>query len=267
MRGLVLIRGAGDLATGVAHRLYRSGFLVVMTEIAQPTVIRRPVSFAEAVYEGARQVEGVTSRLAGDLDEARATLLRGEIPVLVDETAEKARRLRPLAVVDAILAKRNTGTGITDAPLVIGLGPGFTAGVDVHAVVETKRGHDLGRVLLDGGAAPNTGVPGEIDGYAAERLIRSPACGIFEPCVEIGSLVTAGDLLGQVDGCPVRPQISGALRGLIRGGIAVDSGQKIGDVDPRGRVGHCYTISDKARAIGGGVLEAVLMLGGGRFPA
>lgn len=209
----------------------------------------------------------MTSRLAGDLDEARTVLQRGEIPVLVDETAEKAMRLQPSMVVDAILVKRNTGTGITDAPLVIGLGPGFSAGVDVHAVVETKRGHDLGRVILDGGAEPNTGVPGAINGYAAERLIRSSACGIFESCVEIGSLVTAGDLLGHVDGCPVRPQIDGVLRGLIRGGVTVGRGQKMGDVDPRARVEHCYTISDKARAIGGGVLEAVLMLGGDRFPS
>jgi xanthine dehydrogenase accessory factor len=258
---LVLIKGAGDLASGVAHRLYRSGFPVVMTEIARPTVIRRPVAFAGAVFDECHEVEGITARLAAGLPEARAILDGGEIPVLIDPRAETALQLEPAAAVDAIMAKRNTVTRITDAPLVIGLGPGFTAGVDVHAVVETNRGHDLGRVILNGGAEPDTGIPGLIEGYGRERLIRAPADGVFEAGAAIGSLVGAGETLGAVGGCPVTAPIGGVLRGLIRDGMAVRRGQKMGDVDPWGRVEYCHTISDRARAIAGGVLEAVLMLG------
>jgi xanthine dehydrogenase accessory factor len=261
MRNLVLVKGGGDLATGVAHRLCRSGFPVAMTEIARPTVIRRPVAFAEAVFDGCHEVEGITARLAAGLPEARAILDGGEIPVLIDPRAEAALQLKPAAVVDAIMAKRNTGTRITDALLVIGLGPGFTAGVDVHAVVETNRGHDLGRVILGGGAEPDTGTPGLIAGYGRERLIRAPADGVFESVAAIGSLVEAGETLGTVADCPVTAPIGGVLRGLIHDGVTVRRGQKMGDVDPRRRVEYCYTISDKARAIAGGVLEAVLMLG------
>ena len=267
MRNLVLVRGAGDLATGVAHRLYRSGFPVVMTEIARPTVIRRPVAFAEAVYDGRQEVEGITARLAAGLSDVMEILEEGEIPLLIDPRAETALRLKPATVVDAIMAKHNLGTRITDAPLVIGLGPGFTAGEDVHAVVETNRGHDLGRIILMGGAEPDTGTPGLIAGYGRERLVRAPADGVFEAVAVIGSQVEAGEALGEVDGCPVTAPIAGALRGLIRGGITVTRGQKMGDVDPRRRVEYCYTISDKARAIAGGVLEAVLMLGGIDRPA
>jgi xanthine dehydrogenase accessory factor len=255
-----LVKGAGDLASGVAHRLHRCGFPVAMTEIAQPTVVRRPVSFAEAVFDGRHEVEGVFARVVGGLPEVKTTLERGEIPVLIDPGAASALRLQPLVLVDAIIAKYNTGTRITDAPLVIGLGPGFIAGVDVHAAVETRRGHNLGRVILDGGAEPNTGIPGPIAGYGLERLINAPEDGVFEPCVAIGILVKAGETLGQVGGCLVQTPIDGVLRGLIRGGVPVYRGQKMGDVDPRGRVEYCYTISDKARAIAGGVLETILML-------
>jgi xanthine dehydrogenase accessory factor len=258
MAVLVLVKGAGDLATGVAHRLHRSGFRVLLTELAQPTVVRRTVSFAEAVYEGRQDVEGVVCRLASSLDEARAVLERGEIPVLIDPVAEVALQLGPQVVVDAIMAKRNCGTRITNAPVVIGLGPGFTAGSDVHAVVETNRGHDLGRVILQGAAEPDTGIPAPISGLAAERLISSPEDGVFAPGLEIGARVQAGDVVGFVDGCPVSAPIAGVLRGLIRVGTCLYRGQKMGDVDPRCRVGYCYTISDKARAVGGGVLEAVL---------
>jgi xanthine dehydrogenase accessory factor len=258
MAVLVLVKGAGDLATGVAHRLYRSGFRVLMTELAQPTVVRRTVSFAEAIYDGRQEVEGVVCRLASGLEEAGAVLERGEIPALIDPAAEIALQLRPQVVVDAIMAKRNCGTRITDAPVVIGLGPGFTAGSDVHAVVETNRGHDLGRVILQGAAEPNTGIPALTSGFAAERLVRSPADGVFACSLEIDARVQVGDVVGFVDGCPVPAPIAGVLRGLIRGGVRLCRGQKMGDVDPRGRVEYCYTISDKARAVGGGVLEAVL---------
>ncbi len=265
MNELVLVRGGGDLATGVAHRLHRCRFRVILTEIAQPMAIRRPVSFAEAVYDGFHKVEGITSRLVCGLVEATAILERGEIPVLIDPEATRALRLEPAVVVDAILAKRNTGTRITCAPLVIGLGPGFTAGVDVHAVVETNRGHNLGRVILDGSAEPDTGIPGPINGYGRERLVKAPADGVFQPVVSIGSLVEAGQILGRVGIYPVHAPLSGVLRGMIRGGIFVSRGLKIGDVDPRNKVEHCYTISDKARAIAGGVLEAILMLRTGKL--
>ncbi|HHW41654.1 MAG TPA: EF2563 family selenium-dependent molybdenum hydroxylase system protein [Syntrophomonadaceae bacterium] len=265
MSDLVLIKGAGDLATGIAHRLHRCGFRVVMTEIEQPTVIRRTVSFAEAVYVGFNTVEGVTAQFVSDALEAADVLKQGEIPVMTDPDAKIALQLKPGVVVDAIMAKKNTGTRISDAPLVIGLGPGFTAGIDVHAVIETKRGHNLGRVILEGCAEPNTGVPGDIDGYTSERLIKAPADGIFIPRFDIGSLVKAGEVVGFVDDHPVEAAITGVLRGLIRGGIRVTRGQKIGDIDPRSRVEYCFTISDKARAVAGGVLEAILLLGRSRL--
>jgi xanthine dehydrogenase accessory factor len=260
MNAKVLIKGAGDIATGVAYRLYRCGYEVLMTETEQPSVIRRTVAFAEAVYEGSHAVEGVTARLAGGISEAEAILDREEIPVIVDPAADCIHQLQPDVVVDAVIAKHNTGTRISDALLVIGLGPGFEAGVDVHAVVETMRGHNMGRVILHGHAEPNTGVPGEIGGFAKERLIKAPADGPFDPAASIGDLVRAGDAVGYVGSVPVRVSIAGLLRGLIRGGFQVTLNQKIGDVDPRGKVEYCYTISDKARSISGGVLEAILAL-------
>lgn len=258
MNVLVLVKGAGDIATGVAHRLFRCGMRVVMTEINQPTVVRRSVSFAEAVYEKSHTVEGVTARLAGSIPEVKDVLSRGEIPVLIDPGAEEALRLKPAVVVDAIVAKRNTGTRISDAPLVIGLGPGFTAGGDVHAVVETNRGHHLGRVIWSGSAQPDTGVPAPVKGFTHERLLRAPAEGVFLPCADIGSRVKAGEILGYVEDVPVRAEIDGLLRGLIKGGIRVRRGLKLGDIDPVGPVELCYTISDKARSVAGGVLEAIL---------
>lgn len=258
---LVLVKGAGDLATGAAHKLHRCGFKVVMTEIPQPTVIRRTVSFAEAVYEGVQVVDGATARLVKSEVDAKAVLENSEIPVLIDPTAERSLRLKPDVVVDAVIAKQNTGTRIDDAPLVIALGPGFKAGQDAHAVVETQRGHDLGKVILDGCALPNTSVPGMIGGYARERLVRAPADGVFEPTAEIGSHVTQGQIVGYVGCNPVKVEIPGVLRGLLRDGLRVSKGMKIGDVDPRDHVEHCYSISDKARCIAGGVLEAVLWLG------
>lgn len=258
MKDIVLIKGAGDLATGVAHRLFKSGLGVVMTEVDRPTVVRRSVSFAEAVYEQSHTVEGVTASLAPNWLAAIELLQLGRVPILIDPSAAEACRLKPVMVVDAIIAKRNTGTKIIDAPLVVGLGPGFTAGVDVHAVVETNRGHYLGRALWQGSAEPNTGVPGSVSGYTNERILRAPTTGVFVPCVPINSIVNAGDTLGYVASQPVLAEISGTLRGLIKGGIWVKKGLKIGDIDPRCEPGHCYTVSDKALAIGGGVLEIYL---------
>jgi xanthine dehydrogenase accessory factor len=257
---LVVVKGGGDLATGVAHRLHRVGMRVVITELSQPTVIRRPVAFASAVFEGEVTVEGVAARLVDDPAQVLACLNEGVIPVLVDPEAEVVQTLQPDAVVDATLAKRNLGTRITDAPIVVALGPGFTAGVDCHAVVETERGHFLGRVITQGQAAPNTGVPGAVLGHAEDRVVRAPCAGIFLGERRIGDRVEAGQPVARVDGEPVVARISGVLRGLLADGLPVHAGMKVGDVDPRGVVEHCFTISDKARAVGGGVLEAILWL-------
>ena len=256
----VVVKGGGDMGTGVAHRLHRTGMQVVVTETARPTVIRRAVSFASAVFEGAITVEGVTARLVADDEALQETLARGEVPVLVDPQATIVQRWRPQVVVDAILAKRNVGTRLTDAPVVVALGPGFTAGVDCHAVVETNRGHFLGRVLLEGQAQPNTGVPGAVMGYTEERVLRAPCAGVFHGEKRIGDPVQAGEAVARVDGEPVVSRISGVLRGLLHDGLPVHPGMKVGDVDPRGVREHCFTISDKSRAVAGGVLEAILYL-------
>ena len=259
---LILIRGAGDIASGIAIRLYRSGFAVVMTDTALPTAIRRTVSFSGAITSGSQTVEDVTARLAGSVDETAGILGGGDIAVLVDEGCTCLEALRPDAVVDAILAKRNLGTTMDMAPAVVGVGPGFTAGVDCHAVVETMRGHTLGRVYYEGSALPNTAVPGLIGGYAGERVLRAPADGVFRQLREIGELVESGETVGTVDGKPMRCTISGVLRGILADGTPVTRGMKSGDVDPRGNVENCYTVSDKALAVGGGALEAVLRLTG-----
>jgi xanthine dehydrogenase accessory factor len=257
---LVVVKGAGDLASGVAYRLHQSGFTVVMTEIDQPTVVRRSVSFAQAVFDGTTVVEGVRALLVASPAEALAVANARDVAVLVDPHARVVTQLRPAVLVDAIIAKRNTGTRIDDAPVVIGLGPGFRADVDVHAVIETNRGHRLGRVILDGEAECDTGVPAPVGGRGAERVLRAPADGVFIGAAEIGDHVTSEEVLGYVAGEPVRSPFEGCLRGLIQTGLPVLKGMKIGDVDPRATREHCFTISDKALAIGGGVLEAMLYL-------
>ncbi len=254
---LVVIKGAGDLATGCARRLFKSGFGVIMTELPQPLVVRRMVSFAEAVYEGSIRVEGVEAVLAENGEAALQLLNAGRIPVLVDPRTSILGQVKPQAFIDAVMAKKNTGTKISDAPLVIGLGPGFTAAVDVHAVVETKRGHNLGRVLYQGKAAADTGAPGAVMGFTAERLLRAPAEGVVEPLRQIGDPVEKGETLLFVGDTPLQAGISGVVRGMIRAGVWAPKGMKIGDIDPRGIKEYCYSISDKALAVGGGVLEAV----------
>lgn len=253
----MLVRGGGDIATGIAHRLHRSGFAVAVTELARPIMVRRSVAFAQAVFDGQITVEGVTAQAAAP-DEARAVMARGKVPVIIDARADCVNLLKPGIVVDAILAKYNTGTHCGQARTVIGVGPGFTAGVDVHAVVETMRGHHLGRVYYTGAAIADTGIPGEIAGYTIERLLRAPASGAFSACRQIGDAVTAGEVVGEVTGIQVTALVPGIIRGLIHEGIVVEKGMKIGDIDPRCRREHCFTISDKARAVAGGVLEAVL---------
>ncbi|MBC7325312.1 MAG: EF2563 family selenium-dependent molybdenum hydroxylase system protein, partial [Moorella sp. (in: Bacteria)] len=237
-----------------------AGFQVIMTEIARPTVIRRAVAFAQAVYSGTITVEGVSGSLAHGPEEALQLAREGKIAVLVDPRAEVIKALRPQIVVDAILAKANLGTSRDQAPIVIALGPGFTAGRDAHAVVETKRGHYLGRVIWQGEAIANTGTPGEVMGYAGERVLRAPAAGIFRGCKAIGDPVTAGETVARVNDIPVTAKISGVLRGILHDGLEVTPGMKAGDIDPRGERDYCFTISDKARAIAGGVLEAILHL-------
>ena len=255
---LILIRGAGDLASGIALRLFRSGFSVVMTDLLHPTSIRRTVSFSEAIVKGETTVENVTAKRAESAAEALKLLNDGVIPVLADPECACCTELRPHVVVDAILAKRNLGTKITDAPIVIGVGPGFTAGGDCHAVVETMRGHTLGRAIYEGSALPNTNIPGLIGGFAGERVLRAPADGTFRSVASICDFVNEGDTVGYVGDAPMKCTISGVLRGLIADGTMVHKGMKSGDVDPRGDVSYCQTASDKALAIGGGVLEAIL---------
>jgi xanthine dehydrogenase accessory factor len=263
---LVLIRGAGDLASGVAARLFRCGFPVVMTELPAPRLVRRTVCFGEAVWEGETTVEGITAQLAPDVAATQAMLAGRLIPVLVDPDAIARAALRPQVIVDARMTKGaplpgaagRAATSMADAALVVALGPGFTAGIDCHAVVETHRGHTLGRVYWQGAALPNTGIPGEVGGESAKRVLRAPVDGVLIPHAAIAERMAEGQAVATVDGAPVRAGCAGVLRGLIRGGAAVTAGMKVGDIDPRAEPEHCYLISDKSLAVAGGVLEAIL---------
>ncbi len=258
---LILIKGAGDIATGIAVRLKNSGMQVVMTEIAIPTTVRRSVAFSRAVYEGSAVVENITAKLVLDFAQIPAVLQRDEIPVLIDPRCEVLKSIHFDAVIDSILVKKNLSTDPTQAPVVIGVGPGFSVPQDCHCVIETQRGHDLGRCIYQGCAAKNTGIPGEIGGYTVERLLRAPCDGIFHPILAIGDAVKAGQTVALVDDQPVTAQIDGIVRGLLQDNVPVKAGMKSGDIDPRGCYEHCFTVSDKARAVGGGVLEAILHLG------
>ena len=247
------------MASGIAYRLHRCHMKVVITEVAQPTTVRRTVAFAEAVYRGRHTIEGVEAVRVDSTAEADAVWEKGAIPLFVDPEARVREAIHPEVVVDAIMAKKKgTATNKSYAPLVIGVGPGIVAGVHAHAVVESNRGHNLGRVLWQGEAERDTGVPAPVSGYTEERVLRAPKRGLFETRHEIGDSVQAGDIVAQVDGLPIRAEIRGVLRGLLKDGIAVEQGIKAGDIDPRGEAEYCYLISDKARAIAGGVLEAIL---------
>ena len=254
----VLIRGAGEMATGVAYRLHRAGLRVALTEVPEPLAVRRAVSFCEAIYDGSKTVEGLTTRLVQAPGEFQALWDAGELPVLVDPETACRHELRPTVVIDALLAKKNTGLFPDMAPLTIGLGPGFRAPEDAHLVIETNRGHNLGRLIYKGQAAANTGQPGNIAGYTHQRVLRSPAAGPFETLHQLGDAVAEGDAVAVVNGQEVRAKVGGVLRGLIRPGILVEPGWKVGDVDPRGELEYLNTISEKARAIGGSVLEGIL---------
>ena len=269
MKDLIVVRGGGDLATGTIYKLRKCGFPVLVLETGAPSAIRRNVAFSEAVYQGSQQVEDMTCRLANSLEQARQWLDENQLVLLVDPAGEAIARLKPMAVVDAILAKKNLGTHREMAPITVALGPGFTAGVDVDAVVETKRGHNLGRVLWQGTAAPNTGIPGVIAGYGKERVIHSPAEGILRNVCKITDTVRRGQVIAAVETAagtvPVEATLDGLLRGLIRDDYPVTRGFKIADIDPRvEEYQNCFTISDKARCIAGGVLEAVIQLKGER---
>jgi xanthine dehydrogenase accessory factor len=262
---LICIRGAGDLASGIALRLHRSKIDVVMTDLPVPTAVRRTVAFSEAIRLGSTFVEDVKAERADGPEEVRSCIRKGVIPVVADPEGSIIKEIKPEVVIDAILAKRNLGTRIDDAPFVIGVGPGFTAGKDCHAVVETKRGHTLGRVIREGSAIANTGVPGNIGGQTVNRLIRASADGIFHPEKNIGDVVKEGDRVANVDGEPVYAKTDGMIRGMLQEGVEVTKGMKSGDVDPRGKTVDYMKASDKALAIGGGVLEAILSYAGDRL--
>jgi xanthine dehydrogenase accessory factor len=256
---IVVIKGAGEMASAVAWRIYMARMRrIVMLETSSPLAVRRTVSFCEAVHDGYQTVEGVRADRANSPEAVQACWQKEHVAVCIDPQWKLPAKLRPDVVVDAIVAKKNLGTGMHEAPLVIGLGPGFVAGQDVHMVIETNRGHHLGRIITDGLAEPNTGTPGAINGYTEQRVLRAPCNGEFKAECSIGDHVKKKDRIGIVASEIVRAQIDGVLRGLIRSASHVQAGLKIGDIDPRGDARFCHTISDKARAISGSVLEAIL---------
>jgi xanthine dehydrogenase accessory factor len=255
---VILLRGGGDLASGTALRLFRSGLRLVITELPQPLAVRRTVSFAQVVYDQQLLIEDVTAHLARDVQHAWHLLEAGMLPVLVDPQADSRRELDPLVLVDGRMTKRPPELGKEAARLVIGLGPGFYAGDNCHAVIETRRGPDLGRVIWSGPAEANTGLPDAFAGRQAERVLRAPADGVLRAHAAIGEHLAAGQLVAEVAGQPVKTAFAGVLRGLLMDGFPVTRGLKIGDVDPRDDPRLCRLVSDKALAVGGGVLEAML---------
>lgn len=265
MENLVIVRGGGDIATGTIYKLYECGFKVLILETANPSAIRRNVAFSEAVYNGTQTVEGLTCTLAKTVEEAVSLLEERRLTMLIDPVGECIGQLRPMAVVDGILAKKNLGTHKAMAPITVALGPGFTAGEDVDAVIETMRGHSLGRVIYEGEAIKNTGIPGVIAGFSKERVLHSPAAGVLRNVKKITDMVQKGETIALIEteegDIPVIATIDGLLRGLIRDGYPVTMGFKIADIDPRlQEYENCFTISDKARCIAGGVVEAILYL-------
>lgn len=256
---VVLIKGAGEVASAVAHRLARANFKICMTEIAQPQAVTRTVSFSEAVYEGQKAVEDVSARRVSSAAEVHEVWQQEMIAVIVDPAAKIRAELKPDVVIDARMLKRNLDTIMDEAPLVIGLGPGFVAGKDVHVVIETNHSEHLGKVILEGSAEKNTGIPVNIGGYTFERALHAPVGGVFSSSLKIGDHVASDEVVASVGGQMVRAEISGVLRALFRNGVAVQRGTKIAEIDPTGNHDICFVIRDRMRAIGGGVLEAILM--------
>ena len=256
---IIGIKGAGEMATGLACRLFQSNFKrIFMMETRNPLAVRRQVSFCESIHDDKITVEDVTAKKISHPDEIPTAWDNHTIPVITDPEWACIKAVRPDVVIDAIIAKKNLGTTLFEAHLVISLGPGFEAGKDVHVAIETNRGHNLGRLILNGCPEPNTGVPGNIGGYTKERVVRAPCAGVFKSSLTIGTLVKKNDVIGTVDETPIISQIDGVLRGQIRNNIRVTDKLKIGDIDPRGNIEYCTTISEKARAIGGSVLETIL---------
>jgi xanthine dehydrogenase accessory factor len=258
LRTKVLIRGAGDMASGVAYLLFRNGFKVCLTELPCPLAIRRMVSFCEAVYEGEKTIEGVTASRISEPREAFSVWEMGKIPLLIDPGNSTKDFLKPHVLIDATMAKRNVGTKITDAPLVISLGPGFKAGKDAHVVIETNQGPNLGKLIFDGEAEPDTKMPEVIAGFGEERVIRAPREGIWKIAKDIGTKVDQGEIVAWVEGKPVKARISGIIRGMLREGTQVTTGLKAGEIDPRGEIDYCTKFFDKAICLGNAVIEAIL---------
>jgi len=256
---VVLIKGGGEVASAVAHKLFRAYFRVCITEIPHPIAVNRGVAFCEVIYDGEKQVEGVVAKLISSAQDISPTWAESKLPIIVDPRASIRNSLHPDVIVDAIMAKKNLGTKISHAPLVIGLGPGFSIGEDAHMIVETNNTENLGKVILSGEAEPNTGIPLGIGGLTQERVLHSPTKGLFHSVREIGDLVVAGDTVARVGNLPVKAQIDGVLRALLRDGLEVDKQTKLGEIDPSGDKQVCYTIRPRMRAIAGGVLEAILM--------
>lgn len=254
----VMIKGAGDLASGIALRLWRCGFPVILTELPHPLAIRRTAAFADAVYSGQSAVEEALARCAGSTEEALSILRDGDIPLVVDPQGLFYQQIHPQIFIDATVSKYNQNVTITQAPLVIALGPGFEAGKDVHAVIETARGHTLGRVIWRGLAEADTGIPGQIAGISAQRVIHAPVDGTIQHIHKIGDIVQAGEIIAQIDQTPITATLNGMLRGLIHEKTPISAGLKIADIDPRANAAYCFTVSDKALAVAGGVLEAIL---------
>lgn len=263
MKDIVIVRGGGDIATGTIYKLVQCGFKVLVLEVEKPSAIRINVAFCQSVYDGEKVIEGCRAVLCHHLEEAYGVMEKNDIAVMVDPDCTLIEQVKPFAVVDAILAKKNLGTYKEMAPITIGLGPGFEAGVDVDAVIETMRGHDLGRVIYHGKAMDNTGIPGLIQGYGKERVIHAPVAGIVSTCKKITDIVKKDEVIAYIDDYPVVASMDGILRGLIHNGYQVHKGFKMADIDPRiDEVKNCFTISDKARCIAGGVIEAILHLRG-----
>jgi len=257
---IVLIKGGGEVASGIAHRLHRSHFQVCLTEIANPLAVSRGTTFSEAVFDGVKTIEGVTAELVSvSPEEIYRVWRQGNIPIVVDPETSIKEKIQPDILVDAIMTKRNTGTKITDAPLVIGAGPGFYAGRDVHIVVETNNSNNLGKLILSGEAEKDTGIPVAIGGLTRERVIWAPRAGIFTTDKEIGDSVVARQIVGRVGDMPIEAPIGGILRGLMRHGVRIPKNAKLIEVDPINDRSVCFAIRDRMRAIGGGVLEAIMM--------
>ncbi len=258
MKKFIVIQGGGDLASGVAHKLTRCGMSVIVTEITHPLAVRRTVSFAQAVLDGKTEIEGITAVHTREIAEIRAALDQHQIPVTTLPLEDILACFQPQVLINATMAKKNLNMSRDLAPLTIALGPGYRAGHDVDVVIETQRGHYLGQLIYDGMAIANTGIPGTVMGYGVERVLRAPAAGTLRQILDIGENVKQGDDVCMVGKHIVTASISGVIRGLIMDGCQVEKGWKIGDIDPRGNKDFCYTISEKARAIGGAVVEAVL---------